>query len=303
MKIRSSVFGSGSEKKLFKTLETHWSKKFNVYPSLPFTSIIDIRDSGLNQKQKEFLYKTSVDYTLCTKVDRPILSIDFDGLGHGFSKKGEYVQIIPTKDPYRKLKFDLKLDITNKVGYPLFVISYDEKVPIGEDLHLTIVDGIIGENLAQRHAHYLINERLKENEHHISELAHDEEQEYFQDLVTDAEVEAELTWDPISIKAAEYQGLALRRGLYKGYSEEYLCDPELPEGDPFSDLNLLERRIEAFKKVQRVGSRITVNAAMGEISETVWVRNFEGWGVSPGIIAENIAKLIVFKRAVELGRK
>jgi len=299
MKIKSSVFGSGSEKELFKTLETHWSKKFNVYPSLPFTSIIDIRDSGLNQKQEEFLYKTSVDYTLCTKVDRPILSIDFDGLGHGFSKNGKYIQIIPTKDPYRKLKFDLKLDVTKKVLYPLFVISYDEKVPIGEDLHLTIVDGIIGEFLAWRHTHRLINERLKENERHFSELSDYEKQEYFQDLVTEAEVEAELTWDPISIKAAEYQ----RRGLWKSYSEAYLCDPLLPEGDPFSDLNLLKERIEAFKKVRRIGHRITVRTPMGKISETVWVRNFGGWGVSPGIIAENIAKLIVFKRAVELERK
>jgi len=303
MKIKSSVFGSGSEKELFKTLESHWSKKFNIYPSLPFTSIIDIRDSELNQKQEEFLYKTSVDYTLCTKADKPLLSIDFDGLGHGFSKNGEYIQIIPTKDPYRKLKFDLKLDVTKKVLYPLFVISYDEKVPIGEDLHLTIVDGIIGEFLAWRHTHRLINERLKENEHRIAELSNHERQKYFQDLVIGAEVEAELTWDPISSKAAEYEGLGIRRGLWKGYSAEYLCDPELPEGDPFSDLDLLKRRAEAFKEVRRIGRKITVRTRMGEISETVWVRNCEGWGVSPGIIAENIAELIVFKRAVELERE
>lgn len=92
MKVRSSVFGSGSEKELFSTLNTHWVQKFDLFPSLPFACIINIDDTNLSDREKNFLYKTSVDYTLCTKESKPLVSVEFDGLGHGFSKNGEYVE-------------------------------------------------------------------------------------------------------------------------------------------------------------------------------------------------------------------
>ena len=34
MKVRDFVFGSGSEKELFKTLVSQWSKRFDLFPSL-----------------------------------------------------------------------------------------------------------------------------------------------------------------------------------------------------------------------------------------------------------------------------
>ena len=54
-------------------------------------------------------FKTNVDYVLCTKEGRPLLAIDFDGLGRGFDRYGTYVNVVETDDKYRKLKFDLKL--------------------------------------------------------------------------------------------------------------------------------------------------------------------------------------------------
>lgn len=75
MKTRKSVFGSESEKELFKTLNSHWGQNFDLYPSLPFTSIIDIQDAVLSDKERNFLFKTSVDYTLCTKKGGPIVSV------------------------------------------------------------------------------------------------------------------------------------------------------------------------------------------------------------------------------------
>lgn len=256
MKVRNSVFGSGSEKELFSTLNTHLAQKFDLFPSLPFASIIDIDDPNLSDSEKNFLYKTSVDYTLCTKKGRPLVSVEFDGLGHGFSKNGEYVEIVPSKDPNRKLKLDLKLRLCKTVGYPLFVVSYDEKVPIGKGINLTIVEGLIGQVLAHRHFQSTITEVVEQHRELFEGLPPDEQHEYIQQLVTDTEVEAELTWDPISIKAAQFEGVALRKGIWKGLTIEYLNDPELPDGDPF-DVEVLKRRIEAFKHVQRVGCRVT----------------------------------------------
>ena len=72
--------------------------------------------------------KTSIDYTLCTKDGQPILSIEFDGLGEGFSRQGEYHQQTATVDPYRKLKMDFKLRIARNEAYPFFVVSFEESV-------------------------------------------------------------------------------------------------------------------------------------------------------------------------------
>lgn len=299
MKIRKSVFASESEKELFKTLNTHLSQNFDLFPSLPFASIIDIDDPLLSDKEKNFLYKTSVDYTLCTKRGKSLVSIEFDGLCHGFSRNEEFIQIVPyLHDKNRKLKLDLKLRLCKKVGYPLFVVSYDEKIPIGEDVTLTTVDGLIGQVLAQRYFQLTMKEVIKEHQESFDGLPPDEQQEYFQQLVIDAEVEAELMWDPIAIKAAQFEGETHKKGIWKGLSTEYLCDPELPRGDsddPF-DINVLKHRIEALKHVQRLGCTVTLRTPKEKFSETTWVRNFEGYyGVSPSGMAENIARLILFK--------
>jgi len=45
----------------------------------------------LKEKENNYLLKTNLDYTLC-KGDRPLLSIEFNGVSLGFSRYGEYVQ-------------------------------------------------------------------------------------------------------------------------------------------------------------------------------------------------------------------
>jgi hypothetical protein len=304
MKIQENVFGSRSEKDLYKSLESKWSKKFTLYPQLPFQAIINFDiSSSLSKQEINFLYKTSVDYTLCTKEGKPVLSIEFDGLGCGFNKGGEYIQEKKTDDPYRKLKFDLKLRVCEEVHYPFFIISYEEKNKIDQNLYLTVVDGIIGQVLAKNHFATIgiseIGEIMKQNEDFLTELSPDIKHDYIQDLVTSAEVEAELKFDPIAITGAKYEELAYRRGICKGYRVSYLSDPELPEADLF-DTTALERRIQAIDKVKRHGCQITLRTPLIDIIQTTWVRNFEGYGVSSIGLAENIATLLAFKRALDL---
>lgn len=56
MKIRESIFGSKSEHKLLRFLQNRWSKQFDLWPSLPFSSIVELEknETALDDKEREF---------------------------------------------------------------------------------------------------------------------------------------------------------------------------------------------------------------------------------------------------------
>lgn len=302
MKIKKTVFGSKSEYKLFRALQNRWSKDFDLWPSLPFSSIIELDkpESFLNIREREFFYDTNIDFTLCRKNGSPVLSIEFDGLGKGYSRNGQYIQIEESCDPYRKLKLDLKIKIANKLEYPFYVIAFEESKELAPDLNLTIVDGIIGQVLAKKEFQKKVEADYDENREMIESLPDSVQREYIQDLVLSAETISELEIDPIAKLASKYEFEATENGIAKRYSIEYLNDPPFPEGDPFEDITMLEKRIELMQNAARVGCRIIINTPKIEIMETVWIRNFEDKFISPLHIANNIAELIAFKRALDL---
>ena len=210
MEKRNTVFGSKSEEELYKSINSFWSKNYNIYPSLPFSSIINFpRENSLVNNEKEFLYKTSIDYTLCNKKNNePILSIDFDGLCHGFNKDGRYLPLSAFdkyEDGKRKWGFDLKLKLTEEANYPYFIVSYDEKMPIGMDVNLTILDGIIGCYLEKIN----ITEKINNYANYYKDVLENLEPSLREDFVYDhviipAEVEAELEFNPISKLSWDY---------------------------------------------------------------------------------------------------
>lgn len=302
--IKISVFGSRAEKELFTVLRSRWGVKFDLWPSLPLAQIVDVASVQryLKEKELDFFLKTNVDYTLCAKDGQPILSVEFDGLGKGYSRNGEYVQLEPTIDRYRKMKLDLKLKVAQKEKYPFFVVSFEESKSLHEDLSLTIVDGIIGQVLAKQERQESLRTMYEEHKDHIESLHPSLQHEYVQDLVWDAEVRAELRWDPIADQASKYECEAFEKGIVKNYKIEYLNDPEFPDGDPFTDFSVMEKRITAIKNAVRVGCRIIANTPKVAIVETVWLRNFEDNAVSPLHIAVNIAELLAFRRALDLAR-
>ena len=177
MKIRETVFGSQSERSVYQALRRQW-KDYDIYSSLPFLNIVevgeaDVKAGKLKPREWDFLKKTSIDFTLCERpTHRPLLSIDFDGLGHGFShftglEGPEYIETFPAKDPYRKLKFDLKLRLCYGLAYHYLVVSCEEAYPFEEDLGLTIVDGVIGRILSHKRFQELSIERRWEREGNI----------------------------------------------------------------------------------------------------------------------------------------
>src|ERR1700686_4975772 len=112
MTVRRSIFDSHNERELFTAIESQWSARgFVLYPSLPFTNIFDIRQFDLSPGERTFLFKTSIDYTLCSTEREPIVSVEFDGICHGFSRAGRYVAMrpVPSNDPRRHSKLDLKV--------------------------------------------------------------------------------------------------------------------------------------------------------------------------------------------------
>lgn len=299
MKVRKTVFGSKSEKKLFNTLNSRWSKDYDLYPSLPLSCIIENPEPSLSPSEVKFFYKTSIDFTLCTKNGWPILSIEFDGLGKGFSRHGEYIKIEESSDPHRKLKLDLKLRVAKDLGYPLFVISYEEIEAIDQDLSLTIVDGIIGQTLAKKEFNSAIQNLYNENREQIESLPPSSQQDYVQDLVTDAETLAALKYDPIAKLEAEIEGEAFRKGIVESFRFYFLNDPKLPDGDMFNS-KVMKERVKLIKEAKRVGCRIIVKTPKVVIVKTIWLRNFEDSILSPLSIASNIAHLLAFKQALDI---
>lgn len=313
MKIRDSVFGSPKEREFYGILKSRWADKFNLYPSLPFASIIDIKDMGLTEGARSYLLKTSLDFTLCEKeADKPVLSIEFDGLGHGFSHDGKYIEFWPSKDPNRELKLSLKLRVAEKAGYPLIVVSFDETSPFSEDLELTIADGLIGRVLSRRRFEELINERrnelagpgsedfawMKESYEKFSEREYTYDH-YVQDWVVGLEVEAELESDPIAKQAAILEGKLVEEGIYAGKTITYLEEPPAPILKDFYDIETLKKRVQALKDpFTKIGCEVSfkIKGLPKEVSSKIFIRNF---GLSSSLsLADNIATLLAAKKAL-----
>jgi hypothetical protein len=299
MTVRRTIFGGTNEEELFRSIKSGWQEKFSIYPQVPFCQVFDLENLPITKKQIDFLRKTSIDYTLCTKNGRPLLCVEFDGMGHGFSRNGEYVEVHPSLDTYRKLKLDLKLKIAELEKFPFYVVSYDEKVSISEEIHLNVVDGIIGQTFKHRDLPRIAKEWLDDEKDVLDSLSESDRDERIQDIVIGAEVEAELNWDPIAKRHADLEWELLKQGFFKGNRKEFLSEPELPD----FDLNTgkgFEARIQAWNNVKRWGCKYTIYTTFGDITETAWVRNFEGSGISSMTISANIAGLLACNRAMNM---
>lgn len=314
MKIRDSVFGSPQERDFYSTLKSRWADKFNLYPSLPFTNIIDIQGADIKEGEKQYLFKTSVDLTLCGKeTDKPITSIDFDGLGHGFSHEGKYIQVRQSKDPFRKLKFDLKLRVAQKTSYPYIIVSVEEAQPFSEDLELTIVDGLIGRILARKRFEELLKERKEElvreglegfidfvetkgmYEAHGQQYTYND---YLQDRIRCLEVMADFEYNPVSRQAWVLRDELIKLGIYEGEAGKYVEEPPAPILKDFFDVETLEKRIQALNDpFTKVGCEVSfkVKGLQEEVSSKVFIRNF---GSDSVLLAREIATLLAAKKAL-----
>lgn len=200
--------------------------------------------------------------------------------------------------PYRKLKMEAKLQIAKECGYPLFVVSYDECEPIDQSLSLMILDGIIGQFLAKKNLQKYIDDFNTFEKPSFS--SPDEEHDYYQNLVTSAEVMAELDYDPL----AKLEAKLSVEAEAKKFSLEYISYPEPPHldaDDPmFASIESWEKKMKAIDSAERIGVLVVGEYGNVKIPRKILVRNFEGYGVSPTTIAENIAKILIWQKIIEI---
>jgi hypothetical protein len=306
MSVRKTIFGSRSEHELFSSIDSYWSTRgFVLYPSLPFASIFDITKPELTAEERSFLLKTSVDYTLCTKEGQPIISVEFDGISHGFSRHGRYVALrpAPRNDPRRAWKLDVKLRVATEADYPLLVVSYHEKNPVAEDVHLTILDGMIGRVLAKREFSRRLQPLVDEHEEELAALSHHEASEYVQYWAIGLEVELDLSWNPLALASAEKHEELFERGISSSHRVRYLDPPGIPDVPLRGELGYVaafEARVAALRRATWVGCAYTYHTRLGDVAAEAWVRNTEHAGVSPLGLAEDVAGLLAGFRALKL---
>jgi len=304
MRTRDTVFGSGPERLLYKALDSAWPGRISLYPNLPFLNIVQLTQAELTEGEWNYVKSTSVDYTACSSEDdRPLLSVEFDGLGHGYSRNGQYIEWIGGSDPYRSLKMNLKLRLADRVGYPLFVVSYEEAHPIASGDQLTVTHSIVGQCLARLHFQEAAERRLEEERSLLDELPPWERDEVVRETVLDVETDLDFEWDPLLAVLSKTSYEVYLAGFDGVRRHEYLDEPGVPQTTSLLDIDGLLRRVDALKKVHRVGSRVTLEMGGQSIKRDVWVRNIDGHGVSPLGIAENLAELLAYRALLQRSAK
>lgn len=289
--VKETVFGSKTEQSVYYKLLKKWSNTYNLYLSLPVANIFQVDINKLKPGEKKTYLQSSIDYTFCSKSDKPLFSVEFDGLGNGYSRGNEYIQTKRfVNDPYRKLKLDFKLKMAWSAGYPFVVVSYDEVTKLDEDETLTILDGIVGQLTSKRRFDELLTEFITDKKDIRNSMTPVERDEYVQDFVTSLEVEAEMEEDPIAIKATEYHSEIFKYGV-TSYEIKSLEEPGFPQAN-FPPNSL--------KDIARYGYKISIETDKGIISRSVWVREYKTYGSSSISLALNIAKLLAFKNALKV---
>jgi hypothetical protein len=285
MKPKDTVFGSKAERAVYSAIKSEWAWRFNLYLSLPFPMVIDITGAQLSYSESELIFKTSLDFTLTNKAnDRPVLSVEFDGLGSGFSCDGVYHQARDTSDtdPHRKLKLDLKLKLAEQAGYPLIVIGYEETKQIDKAECLTVLDGVIGQVLAAKwfasQGRQLIARLNKE----CTTLNDAENHERMQESVWDAELLTKLLWNPVFQRAADFAEEVVKTGLVTSWRHEYLSRRFGPPAP-------------ATVKV-----RVSTDVQGISMSETIVLRNANVGRIDVMEIAQSIARYRLFARVLKL---
>ncbi len=294
MKSRSTIFDSAAEQELFESIEGAWEPKFRLYPHIPFANLIDLDPHLLSAEELTFLHKTTVDYALISSAGEPLLGIEFDGLGHGLTRGGCYIQAVPTdRDKSRAWKLDLKARVANAAAFPLLVISFQEKTSLDREQNLTVTHAVIGAFLARRDTMPRVQELLGEHQDWIASLSDDERDAQIENMVLAAELDADMAYNPIVRRAAE---LSDEIESLEPICSDRWCYETDPPRPPNADPMMHGCNREAFetwwRSVRRFGCTYTIKTVRREVTRTVWFRNLNCVGISPFGLLEDIAHVV-----------
>lgn len=202
--MNRSIFDSEEEKKLYRKLKSRWSKYVEAYPQIPTKNVIgyqEIKSLDMPKKAIDYLLNTAFDIVVCElQTAVPILVIEFDGIGRGFSQDGQYIsKVVPLNDPYRKLKMERKLEVCSLSNIPLVVLSFTECEFLNQrsDM-LMVIDAIIGQALECQY----FNKNYSKHIEAVSEALHFGGKEAAEMYTIEMEVMAEQV-NPIKTKIKE----------------------------------------------------------------------------------------------------
>jgi hypothetical protein len=302
MGLRDNVFASKAERRNYYKLRRSWEKDYFIYPNLPFLAVfkpsplIDSRTLQpltLTDLELARLKKTSIDYTLCDRDDRPLVCIEFDGLQEGVNVGTRYHTAKPAGDQWRDEILSLKLKVAHGSLFPFFIVSSSEFKDIEQDVQLTILDGIIGEVVSSRRTHERFAQGFSPTfvgltQEQFDDLLPHDQHELVQDWVWGVEVEEDLEHNPVVRLSAE---MAMELGAHR-WSFTYTTYPELP-----SDAGPVERGRLLRDAVLYSGVKMTLHTDdCGDIVTSVMLPNFQTPAFSGLGLTEDIAKIIGMRR-------
>lgn len=286
--------------------------------SMNYDEIDDIRRQFFPTIPSSYFYQAHTDYTVCDLNGQPLLTIEFDGMYGGISFDSKYTSDYHW-DLERELKFNYKLKLANLNNYPLIVISYQEKAPIAAGETISIVDSIIGSCIASLQLRSQVEQNFREMVVSTNGVYTDED---CQNLLWETETMLELEWDPMARLAAEYSLKCFEKGIHNfGFQWITLPQhtkhlenvlevlPSLPSDEQKTLLgyykqptvDALKNEFDALKNKTGIGCKAWVTLANNKlVVETILLRNFNAVHIEPLGIAENIAKYLVFKKALQL---
>jgi hypothetical protein len=81
---RGSIFDSYAESDLFSELDSRWSPKLRLLAQTPLRSLIKIPKAEvgfMQERHLRYFRQATVDFTFLDPAGKPLLSIEFDGIG------------------------------------------------------------------------------------------------------------------------------------------------------------------------------------------------------------------------------
>lgn len=269
MERSPTIFDSAAERALFQELQSRWAPKLQLFAQVPLAKLIRLqpRDERLlRPRHRRYFLSAHVDFTFCWPGGRPLLSVELDGVGGGFSREWQYIPKRVTPDPNRDWKLNFKLRAAARVDYPLIVIPTEETARLDEAESLTILDGIVGQLLSREAERELVEEMVDDAADKLAGMDPAQAYDYAQDLVLQAGVIADLEHDPLALAIAEEQ-TRCERALGHGYGYSLglpLYDPPAPCSAAFPPpTEELRARLRAIKQAARVGARVAVRRRLG----------------------------------------
>jgi hypothetical protein len=300
MKKAKIIFGSGSELRAFDAIDKHLPAGWRLYANTPLPRIVEVERNELPEKKWNFYLKTSVDFVLTNLGHEPVLALEFDGIGHGYSAGTRYVIRREVEgDPYRELKVNFKIDTCYAVGLPLVVISFEEIETVTGDDVLALINSMIGAHIASHEYRETIEQWDREGR-------------------GKGKTFEEMLWDDSTLRSE----LQIKNDPFLSRLEA-IWDEFENLGASWSCTSLSKPDVTTAMRERRsfdsVGCRYVVKGGKLPIPVimTVWVRNFAGdemgaslipdlipsHGINPLKVAENIAWYLSHKKAIEIAKR